>query len=149
MPSRSGFDACSLPPPPPCPPSRSGAPGAPVIKFRNYQPRDAALVGGGGAKPQGQAAGAAAASAPAQPARAPVAVALAPPPAPSVLLAQQEAAESAQLMAKAKDVRGGSGASVGEPGPPAPYVCTPFPQPSSVAPTFCPPSHPRHPPRAG
>ena len=68
-----------------------------MIKFRNYQPRDTGLVGGD--KPKAQAA----ASASSKP--APVATVIAPPPAPSVVLAEKEAAESAELVARAKDVR--------------------------------------------
>jgi hypothetical protein len=78
---------------------------APVIRFRNYQPRDAGLVGGEGAK-KGSAAGggAGAAAAPARPEAAPVATLVPPPPAPSVLLAQKEAVEQSQLLANAKNV---------------------------------------------
>ena len=77
----------------------AGAGGAPVIKFRNYQPRDQSLVGGGGG-------GGKAPSSAAAPPRPAIGVALAPLPAPSVLLAQADAAQSAAILASAKSVRG-------------------------------------------
>lgn len=80
----------------------AAAPPAPVIRFRNYQPRDGGLVGA----PPPARVGGAAAPAPGPP-RVAVGTIVAPLPAPSVLLAERESAEKAELMAKAKDVRGG------------------------------------------
>lgn len=87
---------------------------APVIKFRNYTPRDQGLVGGGGVGVGARRAPEAAAAAGGAPAKPPIAVALAPLPAPSVLLAQAGAAESAAILASAKNVRA-RGASGGRP----------------------------------